>query len=416
MRVLALALALLLTGAAPPSPALPSAGAGPPAVAVTSVGGHLFAEVRLDGSAPLRFAVDTSGGEIVDQAVAQRLGLRLGRRVSLSGVGGHSETGRRLTVERVELGAARLDGVRFVALPIERSFGVAEGVRVDGIIGPALLARFTVTIDAAGGSMILAPRGSGPPAQPGSGPPGDLPLALDGSGHPATTCTVAGLPARCQLDTGSRLAVSLLHPFLDAHPAIAARATTADGVEGYGIGGPARGKLGPVDVGLGGRTVSVIGDYTSQRSGAFADGSVAANLGEPLLRRFVVTYDLARGRVRIVPSAAFDEPQVLDRSGLFLIRPDPDSTVVLDVRPGTPAADAGVRANDALVALDGTPAASLSLEEIRARLAAPDGGQVVLRLRGAQGERDVALTLANYAYATRAALSPRSERVRSMLR
>jgi hypothetical protein len=408
VRVLALALALLLTGAAPPSPALPSGDESPPAVAVSSIGGHLFAEVRLDGSAPLRFAVDTSGGEIVDQAVAEKLGLRLGRRVNLGGVGGHSETGRRVTVGRVELGAARLDDVRFVALPIERSFGVAEGVHVDGIIGPALLARFTVTIDAAGGSMTLAPRGSGPL--------GDLPLALDGSGHPATPCTVAGLPARCQLDTGSRLAVSLLRPFLDAHPAIAARATTADGVEGYGIGGPARGKLGPVDIVLGGRTVSVIGDYTSQRSGAFADGSVAANVGEPLLRRFVVTYDLARGRVRIVPSAAIDEPQVLDRSGLFLIRPDPASTVVLDVRPGTPAANAGVRANDALVALDGTPAAGLSLEDIRARLAAPDGGRIVLRLRGAQGERDVALTLANYAYATRAALSPRSARVRSMLR
>ncbi|MEA2663303.1 MAG: hypothetical protein QOI11_247 [Candidatus Eremiobacteraeota bacterium] len=393
VRLVALALALLLTGAAPPAPVPPapsSASAGV-AVAVSSEGGHLFAEVRLDGSGPLRFAVDTSGGEIVDQAVAERLGLRLGRRVNLGGVGGHSEVARRLTIERVEVGGARLDKVRFLALPIGQSFGVAEGSRVDGIIGPALLARFTVTIDAAGGTMALAPRASGAL--------GDLPLALDGAGHPSSPCTVAALPAHCQLDTGSRIAVSLMRPFLDAHPALAARATTAEGVQGYGIGGPARGKLGPVEVSLGGRAVSVIGDFTTQRRGAFADGSVDANLGEPLLRRFVVTYDLARGRARIVPSAAFDEPQVLDRSGLFLIRPDAGTTTVLDVRPGTPAASAGVRANDALVALDGTPAAALSLDDIRARLAERGGTRVVLRLRGAEGERDVTLTLANYASA-----------------
>lgn len=400
MRLVALALALLLTGAAPPAPAPsepvpagPTAAAAAPGatVPVESEGGHLFAEVRLEGSAPLRFAIDTSGGEIVDQAAAERLGLKLGRRVRLGGVGGHSETGRRLTVGRIELGAVRLNDVPFVALPIGQSFGMAEGSRIDGIIGPVLLARFTVTIDAAGGTMTLAPRASGPP--------GELPLALDASGHPATPCTVEALPARCQLDTGSRLAVSLMRPFLDAHPALAARATTAEGVQGYGIGGPARGKLGPVEVGLGGHTVRVIGDFTSQRRGAFADGSVAANLGGPLLRRFVVTYDLARGKARIVPSAAFDEPQVLDRSGLFLIRPDPARTTVLDVRPGTPAASAGVRPNDALVALDGTPAAALSLGDIRTRLAEPGGTRVVLRLRGSEGEREVTLTLADYAAA-----------------
>ena len=98
-----------------------------------------------------------------------------------------------------------------------------------------------------------------------------------------------------------------------------------------------------------------------------------------------------------MPSAAFDEAQVLDRSGLFVIRPEPASTVVLDVRPATPAARAGVRADDALVALDGTPAEALSLDDIRARLAEPGGTRVVLRLRGAAGEREVTLTLADYA-------------------
>ncbi len=383
MRLVALVLAAALPAVAPLSP--------PPGAVVplASEGDHLFAEVRLDGSPPLHFAVDTSGGELVDADVAERLHLREHGHLTLHGVGTGGEPARLATVGRVELGGARLDGVPFVVLPIARSFGQAEGVPVDGVIGPALLARFTVTIDAAGGTMTLAPRADGPP--------GDLPLRLDGSGHPQAPCTVDGLAARCGLDTGSRLAVTLLRPFLDAHPALDARAVSAEGVDGYGIGGPARGRLGPVAIGLGGHSVRVVGDYTAQRTGVFAGRALDANLGEALLRRFVVTYDAARGRVRFVPSAAFDEPQPLDRSGLFLLRSAAGTTTVLDVRPGTPAASAGVRAGDLLVALDGTPAAALALPAIRARLREPAGTRVGLRLRGPDGERDVTLTLADYA-------------------
>ncbi len=382
VRLVALVLTAALLAAGPPAP---PAGVTVP---VASEGDHLFTEVRLDGSPPLHFAVDTSGGEIVDADVAERLHLRQHGHLTLRGVGPAGEPARLATVGRVELGAARLDGVRFVVLPIGRSFGTAEGVPIDGIIGPELLARFTLTIDAAGGTMTLAPRASGPL--------GDVPLRLNGDGHPQSPCTVAGLAARCELDTGSRLAITLLRPFLDAHPALDARATSAEGVDGYGIGGAARGRLGPVEVGLGERTVRVVGDFTAQRRGVFASRAFDANVGEALLRRFVVTYDAARGRVRFVPSAAFDEPQPLDRSGLFLTR-SAAGTVVLDVRPGTPAAAAGVRAGDRLAALDGTPAAALSLAAIRTRLREPAGTRVSLRfVRDPEDERALELVLADY--------------------
>ncbi len=367
VRGLALGLCLLVTAVAAGAP---GAGAQPAPLAgatvpLTTQSDHLYVDVRLDGSAPLHFALDTSGGEIVDAAVAERLHLRLHGHIVLHGVGDQGEPARLTQVGRVELGAAKLDDVTFVVLPLGSSFGQAEGVHIDGIIGPELLARFTVTVDAAGGSLTLAP--------PGSGPLGELPLTLDRAGHPRAPCTVGGLAARCGLDTGSRLAVSLLRPFLDAHPALAARATTAEGVNGFGIGGPARGRLGPVEVGLGAHQRAVVGDYTAQRSGAFASRALDANLGEALLRRFVVTYDTARGRARVTPSAAFDEPQALDHAGLFLVRAADGGTAVIDVRPGTPAASAGVRAGDVLVALDGTPAAALSLE--RGAVAAARAGR-----------------------------------------
>ena len=90
VRLAALALAtLVLLGVAEP--------AAPPAktvtVPLTSDGEHLFAQVRLDGSPPLRFAIDTAGGQLVDTAVATRIGLRRGRRVRIAGVGNGEDPG-----------------------------------------------------------------------------------------------------------------------------------------------------------------------------------------------------------------------------------------------------------------------------------------------------------------------------------
>jgi hypothetical protein len=272
-------------------------------------------------------------------------------------------------------------------LPIGTTFGVAEGAPIDGVIGPALLKRFTVTIDAAGGTMSLAPRASGPL--------GDLPLSIDDEGHPSIPCRLDEVDTTCQLDTGSRLAVTLTRPFLTAHPEVAARATTAVGVNGYGIGGPARGRLGLVDVSLAGRSIDVVADFTAQTDGAFAHGTVGGNVGERLLRRFVVTYDLARHRASFTPSTAYAQPDRVDRSGMFLIRQD-DQTLALDVRPGTPAATAGVKDGDVLLAIDGTDAKTLSLQAIRDALSNPDASRVTLRLRDDKGEREVSLALTDY--------------------
>jgi hypothetical protein len=386
VRLAALALgALALLGAAQP-PSTPAPQAATISVPLTSDGEHLFAQVRLDGSPPLRFAIDTAGGQLVDTALATRLGLRRGRSIRVAGVGNGEDRGWTTRVARVQIGDAAIDNVPFVAMPIEHSFGQAEGAPIDGIIGPALLRRFTVTIDATNEMMTLAPRGSGPL--------GEVPLLVE-DGHPAVPCRIEDVETRCQLDTGSRLAVTLLRPFLAAHPAIASLPQTADGVDGYGIGGPARGRLGYVALTLGGRTIRVVADYTSQQKGAFAHGALGGNVGERVLRRFVVTYDLARRRVHFAPSSAVDEPDRIDRSGLFLIRSN-DVTRVLNVRPGTPGASAGLRDGDVIVAIDGRDASSLSLGAMRTLLSDPNVASVTLRVRGAGGERDVDVALANY--------------------
>jgi S1-C subfamily serine protease len=59
------------------------------------------------------------------------------------------------------------------------------------------------------------------------------------------------------------------------------------------------------------------------------------------------------------PNSHLGDPFWADRTGLSLSR-DPNGFDVLAVAPGTPAASAGLRQGDRIVAADGTPAASIS--------------------------------------------------------
>ena len=379
---LALAAAFALLGAAPavsPPPA-------PVRVPLLVESDHLYVTVTIGGN-PLHFVVDSGGGELLDDAVARRLNLAEQGRLTITGVGNGKVRAWRTTVDQVGIGDATLRNVHFVVLPIDTTFGIAEGVHIDGMIGPALLDHFIVTFDPAGGTLTLAP--------PGSGEPGDVPLTLDRADHPSVPCTVAQIATRCMLDTGSRLAISLPRPFLEAHPEIMTRALTAEGVDGYGIGGAARGQLGRVTVALGGRTQLVVGDFTAQRAGAFAFENYGGNVGQRMLRRFVLTLDYGRKRAHFAPSSLADAVDRVDRSGLFLIRSE-DRTMAIDARPGTPAAAAGVRDGDELIAIDGTPAASLALDDIRARLSAAAGTRIALQLRNEGVDRTVNFALADY--------------------
>jgi serine protease DegQ len=67
--------------------------------------------------------------------------------------------------------------------------------------------------------------------------------------------------------------------------------------------------------------------------------------------------------------------------------------VVQEVRPDSPAQAAGVQPGDALVALDGRPAAQLSLAAVRRLLRAGDGRVVRLSLARGGVAREVTLAL-----------------------
>jgi hypothetical protein len=116
-------------------------------------------------------------------------------------------------------------------------------------------------------------------------------------------------------------------------------------------------------------------------------------IGSEVLRRFHVTFDYARLRVLLTPNRFFNEPFVVDASGLDLRWSEDMQTFrVHDVSANSPAAEAGIRTNDTIVAVGNRPANARTIAEVN-RMLTHDGTTVTLAVRSNGTLRQVKLRL-----------------------
>jgi hypothetical protein len=354
---------------------------------------HVYLDVMLNGKGPYHFIFDTGGANIVDPAVAKEIGAFGKGSVQGSGVGSATENFSFANVAKLQVGDALLTNQLFGVAPTRQGFGVSAGRPVDGLIGWEVLARYVTTFDYANKTVTLSLPGTATAPENAH----VVPFVFYGT-QPQIACTIDGIPAECAIDTGARDTITFMAPFTTAHPQIVPATLSAPGITGFGVGGPAIGRLGRVaSVGIGDLTLTnLVASYSAQTQGAFAAPFVAANVGGNLLRRFTITFDYRNGTMALVPNAALHEPDVYERSGLFLIR-QAGNTVVADARPGTPAASAGIVKGDVITSIDGSPAGGMSLGQIREVFYQPAGTVVTLQITGKDAtERAVKLTLADY--------------------
>jgi Aspartyl protease/PDZ domain len=370
---------------------------GTTAIPFELVDNHVALSVTLNGKGPFRFIFDTGGSNIVDAEVAKQLGLGASGTASSSGVGAASEAVQFATVDALGVGDAMLRRQVFAVAPVHAGFGMSSGKPVDGLIGFEVLARFVTTFDYGRKQVVLRLPPDTAAAAPAATPLGTtVPFAFNGQ-HPMIDCVIASFPGQCVLDTGSRVSLSVLTPFLAAHPSIAPPNATAVGANGFGVGGASLGRLGRTTLEIAGYTVpDVIADLSTQTKGAFADPFYAGNVGAGVLKRFAVTFDYAHQTVSFAPNASFAERETYDRSGVFLITQG-GKIVVADVRPGTPAAQAGLARGDVITTVAGKKAAALGLAAIRDQFRAAPGTALPLGVTAKDGTaRTVTLTLKDY--------------------
>jgi hypothetical protein len=351
---------------------------------------HVYLSVTLNGKGPYRFILDTGGENVVDPAVAKEIGAAGQGSFQGGGAGADTQSLSIAEVDALGVGDAVVKDQLFAVAPVRQGFGVAAGERVDGLIGFEVLARFVTTFDYGQRAVVLALPGRASP--PGGGE--TIPFVFY-ERQPQFACVIDKVPGQCTLDTGARDSIGFYGPFVAAHPEVKPQTLSAKGVDGFGFGGPSFGRLGRLtSLQIGSFTLpNLVADFTADEGGAFAAPFVAANVGGNVWRRFALTLDYGKQTMTLVPNADYAAPDEYEHAGLFLIERD-GKHLILDVRPGAPAAEAGVAKGDVLETLDGAPASTLSLQAVRARLSGPAGETLTLGLINKDGaRRTVVLTL-----------------------
>ena len=368
-------------------------GASQTSVPFDLVENHVYLSLSLNGKGPYRFILDTGGENVVDPAVAKEIGAEGQGNVQAGGVGANTESASFANVDTMQIGDATVKNQLFAVAPTRLGFGMAGGQPVDGLIGFEVLARFITTFNYGANRVVLAmPSATAMPANANV-----LPFVFNGR-QPRFACVIDGIATQCLLDTGAHNSISLMAPFIAAHPQVVPSATSAVGVNGFGFGGPALGRVGRLrTLSFGAFTIpDVIGDFTAQAKGALAQPFVAANVGGGIWKRFTLTLDYYNRNMALIPNASLNKRDSYERAGVFLLNRG-GKYVVFDVRPGTPAQHAGIVRGDAIDSIDGKPASSMSLQAVRETFLQAAGTVLQLGLIGHDGaKRTIALTLQDF--------------------
>jgi hypothetical protein len=274
------------------------AGTGVQTVPLVQIGSHIGCTVTVDG-ASYAFLIDSGAQNVlVDSRAAQR--MHLDEEGALE-VRGAIRTGG-LHVARLpelSIGGTSLDDLVVSTIDLQPANG---GIAVDGILGYPFFASGLVQLDFANGVMRFGPPGS-------FDPPGQrIDLDVDREIPEATVRLNDAVDTPFIVDSGNSGEVLLYRPFVDAHPGVVP-ASGARSVN-YGVGGSDatyRTHLDMLRIGtLPLAHLSV--DVVLASSGAFADRIDGGNLGLDVLRRFVVTFDLADDAMYLLPSGTATTP------------------------------------------------------------------------------------------------------------
>jgi len=336
--------------------------------------GEISLPVRINGTACRVFLDSGASGLALSGDMAKRLHLKGEGVLEARGYGGSTDL-HPVHIDTFDIpGAVRLSGLAAVSLALPSGFEYSLGDPLAGFIGYDLLSRFVVRIDYARRLLTLtAPEAFTP--SPADGSPVALNLDND---IPSITAQFGTLPpASFLLDTGDVSGLRLYGPYV-AQNNLSAKYPKQIPSAGGGIGGESRSALTRTpSLTVAGVTLRDLPTEFSLDTKGGASLVLAGSLGSQVLSRFVVTFDYPRRRVFFAPNANATQPFDTRTFGIAVAQlTDPQGKtrlVVADVAPGSPAARAGVAVFDQLLAIDGQPAASLGLAEVRRRLS-PVGG------------------------------------------
>ena len=350
---------------------------------------HIYIEAQVNGKGPYNFMIDTGGHTILTPRVIADLGLSSQGDAPALGAGEKVASSGYAKVGDISLGRLHLRDQ--VAITLDIYDPAIEGLQVDGMLGAELFLRFAVRIDYGAQTLTLT--------DPARFDAGDAGIAVPFTFYdhlPQVEGKLGDLPARFNIDTGSRSDVDVTAPFV-AHAKLRtaySRGVTA--ITGWGVGGPSKSYVVRVpSLTLGTVTATgVVACLSDAERGGFSDANYEGNIGSGLLKRYVVTFDYAHQRMYLKPiSPQPADTGTFDRSGLW-INAASNGFAITWVAEHSPAADAGLKTGDLITAMDGQAVPGSNLSQVRKSLRElPPGTRIRLRIVRDGLDREVDLIL-----------------------
>jgi hypothetical protein len=333
---------------------------------------HIYVAAFVNGKGPYTFIVDTGGHLGLSPRLAAELGAAAQGQAPESGAGEKIASTAFAPVEQIKLGDVSLR--RQTAFVGNIYDAAVEGVPVDGMLGFELFRRFVVQIDYGRQTLTFFDPARFRPADDGVLTPFVFYDHL-----PDVAGKIDGVPARFDIDTGSRSELDMTSPFVRRMDLHAKYPDAIQAVDGWGVGGPVSAtvvRLGSVTLGDV-RVDGPVADLSDAKHGSFSDANYDGNIGSALLKRFVVTFDYGHQRLylrRLSPPPV--DAGDFDRSG-FWINASPSGYVVTALDRGGPAEAAGFQSGDVITKIDGRPARMAELSDVRRSFRTLPAGAVV---------------------------------------
>ena len=328
---------------------------------------HILIKVSINNSAPLWFIFDTGDKvAIVDSTRARSLGLNLQGEINVGGAGEGSLKGS--YVRDASLSVVGVAGHRqpvALALPLT---GMAPkfGHDIDGIIGADFIKEFVVEIDYEARVMRLHDKEKF--VYSGAGE--ILPVSFINGGHPTIPAeiTVAGrepLKGKFMVDVGSGGSLMLNRPFVEQENLLAATPKTIKLIGAGGAGGKVAARVGRL------RALKIgklqidepVTAFSEDKGGAFGNSQTQGNIGYQILSKFKIFLDYGRERMILEPNASFKNPIGPASPGVAIVAEGPDYKMfrVTELLEDSPATEAGLKAGDIVMSVDGRRASELNL-------------------------------------------------------
>jgi len=373
-----------LTNAAAQSPAYRfTAGQSALRVPIELANDLIVLKVRVNNSRALHFILDTGASiSVMDPQSAKALGLRAKGKLDLDATGGSVQS-RLIGPVSLSLTGVTVFNQTLATIDLD-AFAPLFGYKIDGIIGYDFINNFVVEIDYAASLLNFYETGSYKYSGAGESIPIELVektpfvrgrIVLSGRGP---------VEGKFEVDTGGTMVLNLNTPFVNKHKMLETLAKQAQSKLGGAGGSSAAVKAQVTAVELGSFVIkNPLVVFAQGTEGSEGSAEYDGELGSRFFSQFKTILDYSRSQMILERNG--NVPSGKDLSGLDIVAEPPRfrSYVVNNVEPDSPAAAAGVQEEDTIVAIDGHPAARLTLRELR-RLFMQAGERVLSVKRGSK--------------------------------